>query len=487
MREINRHILINGLANLPVQKAPERIWENIDAMITTFPTEILPVHKPPTSSWLAIKAGIRSSTFHKRMVDRSIAVIFLLLIIGGSIYYFNGKNNFQHDETKVHSTIISSEDVSLTTTDKNYIAKNDNKASQNSIHVGDNIIESETNTLNFNSTKSITLTVNNVHTDIEGVSENNNVSAINGKVICTQKGELIVGQSVEENEKMKPVIIQNSLIPIHAISISANYSNLDDYYNNLSDNDRKKITGKHGNNFQYCDFNRIEKCVLLGAGIGYQYFPESSIPENTKIKYWLSGDFRVRFKRERLFFETGIGFAFSADKSNFSYNYLTNEMVDTYEYVDSVHYDPITGTTEYFTTTVEVFDSIPHSSTSSVEKDYTYLQFPLLIGYDIIESNSFCLNINVGVVYTVEISSIENIPTLYHENSRITSVQPNYILRNDQLINISGGIGVDWHMSNKLLLNLNSSFNYYFNSIHKNTNNLNNISTGMRLGLLYKL
>ncbi|NQU33386.1 MAG: hypothetical protein HQ521_09145 [Bacteroidetes bacterium] len=453
MKEINRHILINGLSDLPEHKAPFVIWENIDAMMFSIPIQALPVHKPPTTIWAAIETGISGSMFSRKLIIRSVIILLLLLIAGGTNHYIgnhSNNNNIKNEIPSEQSSIIPS----------TYIEDSDNteftKIEENNYSKTITNPNIENKLLPESSISDNSILNNEL--------ENNNeiVSSIESRLLLSQKALLPKNFSKALNNYME------SLIPVN--------NNLSDYEGNMPN-----IIP------QYCDFNQVEKSIVFGPGIDYQYFLSSSIPENTTMKYWVSGDFRARFQRERLTIETGIGISFSEDKAKFNYDYLTNELVDTYEYVDSVHFDPITGTTEYFTTTVEVYDSIPHISNSSVVMQYTYLQIPLIIGYNILNTNTLCINIHAGIVYNSEINSKETLPTIYHENSRITSIGSNNTQRNKQLLNITGGIGFDWRTSKNFIFSLSPSFNYYTNHIYQNSNSLKQpISIGIRLGLYYK-
>ena len=446
MQENNRHILIDGINKLPGHKAPKGLWDNIETMILSVPVDVLPVHKPSVATWSAIEAGISKSSFFRKTTYRSLAIALLILLLGGAAtIYFNGKyfNNPKPAEKS---------DFGIITKDEQ-----ENIKSEEIIVIDDKSVDGTINNIP-DEAGVLTVVVHEQEIKPESnVSENNNVTVWKfHKEMTVTPLSHITKMSVTDQHKLP--LMQND--------------------NNANKRDP----------FQDCNFQLPEQNFYIGPGLEYQYFLNSITPENTKLKYWYSADLRVMYQRNRFFIETGLGISFSKDKVGFTYDYLTNEIVSTYEYVDSVYYDPITGTTEYYTTTVEVYDSIEYSQQSSSETSYTYLQIPLEIGYEVWKLNKFSLSIKAGITYFKELTAKEVQPNLFHENSRITSVNTSNIIRNKELFRVSGGIGLRWEFNRKMNIILNPSFNYFLNYIYQNLENKEKpVGMGIRFGLYYKL
>jgi|GEM_PF-2605674 len=453
MKEINRHILLEGLSNLPEHSAPADVWENIETMVYRFPTDILPVHEPAAGTWNSISSQLGGNTSWFNQSVKIISIIALLLI-SGSIIIWNTSYSPTHKS------------------DNNKPTKHRAEAS---------IIPADLHTDIINQVSEkppiedvgITFTENSSSEDINPLTINKELSAkVNEskkneepsfyKPILNNRGNTFMGRIESRNECSILCIEPDISLDIKEIDLEL-----------------AKIPQ------DYCDFNYVEKCVSFGIGAEYQLFFSDAIPEGTEMKYWTSSDLRIKFQRNKLSLETGVGIGFSSDRTNFTYNYLTNELVDSYEYVDSIHYDPITGTTQYFTTTVEVWDSISYTSQSAMKKDYRYLQVPLILGYDVLVSEQFFLTLNAGLVYSTEIDIQSRIPNIYHENSRVTSIDKVEISRNTEFLRITGGLRFGWNFSSKLSLIIDPSFNYYLNEIYKNINLNSPLSVSLRCGLYY--
>ncbi len=443
---------------LPEHRAPAGLWNNIESLMFSVPTEILPVHKPSKATWSAIEAGIGRGTFFEKTVYRYIAITLLVFLIGGAaITYFNSNYFISHPTPEKSNFGI------LTTNEQ------ENSNQEDKL---------------FNNEKSI-----DVIEDISSIVPVEAYESYNYQPEKRVEKESVYKDNIDETTlQFQKHLNITALKPIETGFI-INQQNISP--NNISLNN---ISPLQDNNeaikrdpFQDCNFQRPEQNFYIGPGFEYQYFLNSIEPENTEMKYWFTADLRVLFQRNRFFIETGLGISFSKDKIDFTYDYLTNELVSTYEYVDSVHYDPITGTTEYYTTTVEVYDSIPYSTQSSSETGYTYLQVPLEVGYEVLKVKKFSLSIKAGITYFKELTAKEVQPNLFHENSRITSINTSNISRNKELFRISGGIGLNWNLKRKMKFILNPSFNYFLNQIYDNEDNIDNpIAGGIRFGFYIK-
>jgi hypothetical protein len=451
MQEKNRHILINGIKDLPEHKAPAALWENIETMMFSVPADLLPVHKPFASTWTAIEEGIGRNIYSQKLLYRSLFLTLLVLILGGAaIIYFNG-NNFtsqKHPEKSNFGNIITK---------------------QEEIRKQENIINDEE--------KGVQATKNSLNIVPPEVEESNNY--LPKKQL--KKESLIKNNSNKTIVQFPKDINLTTLKPIDVRSIT---------------NQQKKEAGGLSNDntginddpFQDCNFHRPEQKFYISPGYEYQHFLNSIEPENAKMKYWYSVDLSILFQKNRFSIETGLGIGFSKDKIDFSYNYLTNELIHTYEYVDSVYYDPVTGTTQYFTTTVDVYDSIPYSKQSSVENKYVYLQVPLEFGFEILKNKKYSLCIKAGITYFSEINRKETYPVIYHESSRITSYKSYDIIRKKEFLRMSGGLEFIWGINSKLRFTTKPTFNYFLNQIYDNEDNREKpIAMGIKFGLYYKL
>lgn len=454
MPGIDQHILFNGNYDLPEHKAPPGLWDQIEIMMLDVPASILPSHKPPLKSWDVIEAGLDAKAHVRKpaFIVMSALLIILFLSITSDNFY----------KEKADSTQDQIE---------NSIPQNDFSEQAHQIEGGIN-----TNVLN-------------------------NKKLVGNMIIqdSVQEGEAIFVSAAQIHSKDSDHQLSNNMIEklpqrypellfVKPKTKDRIFAYKDQPDHQLSIFDVRNTTGsKHINDqFRDCNYRKTEHKFGLNPGLEYQYMLNSGIPENTKNKYWYTFDLRIFYQANRFSIETGLGIGFSKDNINFSYNYLTNEIIDTYVYVDSAYFDPITGTTHYYTTTVNVYDSLPHSSSSFVEKKYTYLSIPVELGYEIIRKRNFCFGIKAGLTYYKEISLKETEPLIYHENSRITSLGTASCERRKEFVSLLAGIEFRWRMSDGLQFTAEPSYRYFLNQIYlADDKTKGSMSLGLRIGLRY--
>lgn len=465
MKEINREILLEGLSDLPTHSPPKDVWDNIETMIFTMPTDMLPVHKPNAGTWEAISSSLRSNTSSRNKIIAGL-IISMLLLLSGSMYLWNSSTNENDNfNTENHKSII------IADRDNKDSAETDNKQSE---------------TMDAISTNSLGGIGNDVELSADPITNNDNV---------IKSGDFDQSETVNEPSDNEPIISIEESNPDFEIfliqsRLFGRYNSKVQGYQPVIGNNKELAThidGPHpvAKSPDYCSFNRIEKSIMAGLGLSYQQFLSNSIPDDTRIQYWFTTDAVVLFTRERFLFETGFGIGLSYDKTEFTYDYKTNEIVNTYEYVDSVHYDPVTGLTEYFTTTVEVWDSVDYSSSAYQSNNYVYAGIPIKLGYIFLKNRNFCSSIIIGGNYYFEVSKQRSLPDLYHENSIITHVNNVAAVRRTQFYNMEAGIRFGWKINENLLFNLDPTFRYYPVNIYKGIDN-GNYAFSFRAGFYIK-
>ncbi|PIY30964.1 MAG: hypothetical protein COZ08_09970, partial [Bacteroidetes bacterium CG_4_10_14_3_um_filter_42_6] len=86
---------------------------------------------------------------------------------------------------------------------------------------------------------------------------------------------------------------------------------------------------------------------------------------------------------KQFFLRFGIGVSYARDRGFAKLDYISNDLMGTYNDVYNVTFDSLNGQVvpTYYTKTVEVWDSIRHLVISEVTNRYIYVQVPVLVGY----------------------------------------------------------------------------------------------------------
>ncbi|MCD4724758.1 MAG: PorT family protein [Bacteroidales bacterium] len=225
---------------------------------------------------------------------------------------------------------------------------------------------------------------------------------------------------------------------------------------------------------------------LWGISYEYQHFLNGDSYLNTEQMYWHSPGLNARLNLGKLFFESGIGLSLSKDNIHWGYDYLQNELINTYEYVDSAHYDPITGVTTHYTTLVEVYDSVPHSKSNTISNKYYYLKIPLLMGAKLYKRRNFSSSLSGGIIYNFLLGKNETEISYYEPDSKVTSVDYRETTRLEHSFNLSLHLNFEWQINQKLNCYVYPSFNYYLNHLYDGKEGTQPLSIGFGAGIFIK-
>jgi len=231
---------------------------------------------------------------------------------------------------------------------------------------------------------------------------------------------------------------------------------------------------------------RKEKYWMLGVEFSPQWI---TIPENSNDIRSYGLDFSAKYYINKMFFETGIGVAFNQDNGDYKVEYLDAIFKGAYEDVYDVTFDEVDGeiVPTYFTSTVNVYDTIEKVSVEEVKNTYIYLNIPLNVGYAFKLSERFNLYAKTGLNAGIKV--YENIPepTVSGENTTIKRLTPLYHKRTDWNLQAQINVGIDYRITPKFLFGIEPSAHYYLKSLVENNEAGNPYGYGVKLGFKYIL
>jgi hypothetical protein len=187
---------------------------------------------------------------------------------------------------------------------------------------------------------------------------------------------------------------------------------------------------------------------------------------------------------------TGVGVSITTGSNEILIK--SNPYLGTYEILDSVafkwdeaHYNLIPT---YYSKTKEVFDTVLQYNYSFIEKRYTYLQVPLILGYDFWNNPWLSMGVRGGAVMSVLLKT-QNLSGTYDAGKdsiiTINDVSPDRIRLNWQAV---GGMTASFRLSPKISLELEPNIRYYFNSVYESYEITKKPwSVGLRSAILIKL
>ena len=219
------------------------------------------------------------------------------------------------------------------------------------------------------------------------------------------------------------------------------------------------------------DYKRVRKNSPLNMAYSVHYRPEFvfNIIDNNKLVHNFGIDLHFKLFDDKYIIRTGISSSIS--KGYYEYAVLYNEYLGSYEGLDSItfqwddnHYHLIPT---YHTSEREVFDTAVQTDVTKVYKRFTYLQIPLMLGYDFITHERFSMGARLGPTLSILLSDntlSDDYDPGKHRVIQVNQITPDRIETNWML---SAGFNFSFYSKKRLFYEIEPQFSYYFNSVYQ--------------------
>lgn len=444
MKEINRHSLYNAIIELPAVTPPKGLWNNIEADLVVFPISELPAIKPPPDLWNKIETTMATSQSFP--IKKKAIISFLLLLFvsfSGYIGYDTYQNNF-HKTPLTEKSIVGISDETK------------EHGEQNNLYTTENTQRDNTNHLSI-------------------------INRLPNKDIHLQPAIAVTDDFVLQID-----YINNTTTALTHYINKTQVTDLKYRYGHINTENSKLHIPTRGNT-ECSSFTGSTIDYFVGIQGNYYLFTNGDKFDNTTIKNWWQTSIIAGFTNNKYSLTTGIGIALSSDETKSEFSYLQNELVNTYEYVDSVYFDPVTGTTHFVTTTVEVYDSIEYSGKANVKCNYSYLLIPLFAEFTVLSTNNFKLILQGNISYYHLSETRKAIPNLYHKDSRILSSDFYTPKRNTDIVKFGVGALINYSVTRDADIYFNPGIGIFNKSVFENDDDNNpvivHLGAGIRINL----
>ena len=228
----------------------------------------------------------------------------------------------------------------------------------------------------------------------------------------------------------------------------------------------------------------------MSINLGVNYIPEwmFNTLEGDKFvnNFGLEGS--IRFGRYSI--RTGVGLSITKGTNELAIGY--NEYLGSYQDLDSIeftwdekHYHLLPT---YYTTEKDVWDSLVKIEENKVIKRYTYLQIPLVLGYDFLQKGRFSMGVRTGPILSLLLTS-KQISANYDPGRdqivAINEITPDRIQTNWQVM---AGINLSILLNKRWTIEVEPEGRYYFNSVYEKSDITKKPwSIGLRAGILFDL
>jgi hypothetical protein len=204
--------------------------------------------------------------------------------------------------------------------------------------------------------------------------------------------------------------------------------------------------------------------------VGLQYTPEWMFNTvDQKSKYVHNLGLEASYRIERYSIRTGIGLSIAQGVSEIAYEY--HNYLSTYKRLDSIKFtfdaQNHKVNPEYYLSDQDLFDTAKSTNVSYIEKRYTYLQLPLILGYDVIQSKRTTLGLRAGPMLSILIHEKES-DDAYNPGKdlvlNVNNLTPDRVKTNWQAVL---GLNAGYRFNRMFGFEIEPQFKYYFNSVYE--------------------
>lgn len=434
---------------------------------------------PPPVVWENIEKELNtSSIFNTRNI---IFAAVVLILIALPITYFSidnsNKDKKQEVQTVHNSDVNKTSDYnnesvdnsknSVSATENNSDYKQDLKSDQN------NSESLETETENHISTSKGKTTNASIINEIAEVNNTKNIK--HNKVVeledntfnivTLKKGFIVENESPDLINALASISLPQEDVDISDLPLE----NKEKIVNKLTDIQKKETFWEYS--------------ILASPEFSLNSMDSVSIMSSYSL-----GIEPMKYLNKHWFIRSGINISFNGDKGFAKIDYMSNDMMGTYDDVINVTFDSIGDEmiTIYHTKTVEVWDSIRHLVVSEITNKYLYANIPALFGY---KNKIGKLNYYVyaGPAVSLQIAKWIDTPMSNTENIRIIELDNKLPIRSTINYQIWFGGGLEYNLDKRYSLIIEPTYKHYFKSLYDNANyKINTSGFALRFGVNIK-
>jgi hypothetical protein len=225
--------------------------------------------------------------------------------------------------------------------------------------------------------------------------------------------------------------------------------------------------------------------------LGIYYIPEviDYRKDTRELKQGYNLELSATYHRSEFFLRGGIGIGFSEDNGDYVINYNRYDSVGYYYGVNYFNITPGHPDSVVFSTFIQtIYDSVFHSDPTVTKNRYTYLQFPLNVGFDFYRFHRFNFSLMTGPVFSILIR--ENEKTATFDDPKATLMGIDNLTQDRIKTNwqFAVSLGISYQLSNRLRFSLEPTYKYYIRSVYDKpeAGQKRPYSLGLRAGMLIK-
>jgi len=202
------------------------------------------------------------------------------------------------------------------------------------------------------------------------------------------------------------------------------------------------------------------------------------------------GGLSITYNNARFVFEGGLEYNYTNDLGDYMVDMDTYDSIGYYNEVGGFVPDPNNpGEVIFETNTVMVYDSVQHEIHEQTQNHYSYLQVPLLIGYQAVERGLFSAYIKAGPSFSFLLNKQEQTLDFYNPDATINQIENHTPTRMNTSIQVLVSVRFKFQLNEKVGILAEPTYRYYLKSVYDNSGNTlkNPYGIGVRCGLYFDL
>jgi hypothetical protein len=202
------------------------------------------------------------------------------------------------------------------------------------------------------------------------------------------------------------------------------------------------------------------------------------------------GGLSLTYNNAKFIIEGGLEYNYTNDLGDYMVDMQTFDSIGYYNEVGGFVPDPDNpGQVIFETYPVMVYDSVQHNLHQQTQNHYSYLQIPLMIGYQAVERGLFSAYIKAGPSFSFLLNKQEQTLDFYNPDATVNLIENYTPVRMNTSIQVLVSVRFKFQLNEKFGIMAEPTYRYYLKSVYDNTDNTlqNPYGIGLRFGLYYDL
>ncbi len=203
------------------------------------------------------------------------------------------------------------------------------------------------------------------------------------------------------------------------------------------------------------------------SALGFSFNPSLVFYDPNPNNKMLGGEAYYRYSVGNWNLTGGIGYSRMEDQGTYGVNYTSYDSVGFFIDVVSFIPDPRNpGNIVYTTQKKTIYDSVPHYSITEKTNLYSYLDFPVTLGYTFFQQGRVSLSANAGIKFSVLVGKNEPTVDFYIPNGELTEIIREVPPRLNTNWRFTAGIDFGYTLTSQVSFHLEPVFEQYISPVY---------------------